>query len=506
MSGEAPRCGHDGMAGDEPPPEGWAKASLSEGLIADIQPGFACGQNNRVGEGVAHLRPMNVNETGRIDLSDMKYVPYSQADRDERLLREGDVVFNNTNSPELVGKTAHYDLPEPRAFSNHMTRLRCRLDALHPRYCAMLLHQMWREGYFGTVCNNHVSQSSVSRAVLLNTPILLPPLAEQKRIVAKAEELLTHLDAARERLNRVPAILERLRQAVVAGAFCGRLTADWRDEHPDVEPASVLLEELTTKSSEPALRSVQNQGDDGDAGEIPDTWAWTTVGACFDVKIGATPRRQEPGFWNGDIPWVSSGEVQFCRIKATRERITAAGLESSSTQLNPAGSVLLGMIGEGRTRGQSAILDIEACNNQNCAAIWVSQTPVPPEFVYYWLMCRYQETRGRGAGNEQPALNKARVQRIPLPFPPLAEQHEIVRRVEALFKLADAIERRVATATVQADKLTQSILAKAFRGELVPTEAELARREGRDYEPASALLERIQGERQVAAGGRRKRR
>jgi len=79
---------------------------------------------------------------------------------------------------------------------------------------------------------------------------------------------------------------------------------------------------------------------------------------------------------------------------------------------------------------------------------------------------------------------------MPLPVPPHAEQIDIVRRVEALFKLADAIERRVEAATKRADKLTQAILGKAFRGELVPTEAELARREGRTYEPASALLER----------------
>ena len=92
------------------------------------------------------------------------------------------------------------------------------------------------------------------------------------------------------------------------------------------------------------------------------------------------------------------------------------------------------------------------------------------------------------------------------PVPPLEEQHEIVRRVEVLFQLADAIEKRVAAATKRTDKLTQSILAKAFRGELVPTEAELARREGRSYEPASVLLERIQAERKPQGGASRSKR
>jgi len=82
-----------------------------------------------------------------------------------------------------------------------------------------------------------------------------------------------------------------------------------------------------------------------------------------------------------------------------------------------------------------------------------------------------------------------------LPIPPIAEQHEIVRRVEALFTLADAIEARVAAVTACVDRLTQAILAKAFRGELVPTEAELARREGREYESAAKLRERTRAER-----------
>jgi hypothetical protein len=92
------------------------------------------------------------------------------------------------------------------------------------------------------------------------------------------------------------------------------------------------------------------------------------------------------------------------------------------------------------------------------------------------------------------SLSTQKIARIPVPVPPLEEQREIVRRIGALFKLADLIEKRVVAASSRAGKLSQAILAKAFRGELVPTEAELARREGREYEPASVLLERIKAE------------
>jgi type I restriction enzyme, S subunit len=101
-------------------------------------------------------------------------------------------------------------------------------------------------------------------------------------------------------------------------------------------------------------------------------------------------------------------------------------------------------------------------------------------------------------GQTRPGINGQILKGALIPVPPLAEQREIIRRVETLFKLVDAIEKRVAGVTARAEKLTQAILANAFRGELVPTEAELARREGRSYESAADLLARIREERSHA--------
>ena len=129
---------------DDVIPAGWTQTTLSDGLLLDVQPGFACGSHNQKGEGVPHLRPMNVSEEGQIDLSLIKYVPAEQAIKEERIIRVGDVLFNNTNSPPLVGKTAYYADSAPRSFSNHMTRLRCRQDVFDPRFCALVLHQKWR--------------------------------------------------------------------------------------------------------------------------------------------------------------------------------------------------------------------------------------------------------------------------------------------------------------------------------------------------------------------------
>jgi type I restriction enzyme S subunit len=137
--------------------------------------------------------------------------------------------------------------------------------------------------------------------------------------------------------------------------------------------------------------------------------------------------------------------------------------------------------------------------------------PLDPQLTPYLNLYLNSDHHGRrqyeefiyGAGRPHLSFDQLRATSVSLP--PLVEQREIVRRVEALFALADKIEQRAALASRRAERLTQAILARAFRGELVPTEAELARREGRDYEPASKLLERIAAARGAATAQRRPR-
>jgi type I restriction enzyme S subunit len=148
------------------------------------------------------------------------------------------------------------------------------------------------------------------------------------------------------------------------------------------------------------------------------------------------------------------------------------------------------MIGEGKTRGQTAILKIEATINQNMAAVILRHGLLVPEYLWRWFQFQYEVTRERGSGSGPQALNCQRVRELPFCLPPLAEQFEIVRRVESLFKVADELDSRHKNACAQVDLLSQSILGKAFRGELVPTKAELARKEDREFESASSLLER----------------
>jgi type I restriction enzyme S subunit len=341
----------------------------------------------------------------------------------------------------------------------------------------------------------------LSREDIYVVEVPLPPLAEQRRIVAKLEKLLGKVDACQKRLEKIPNILKRFRQSILAAAHSGRLTTDWRKENPEVESGEVLLTRIrqarltaasSTKERNQIAEAFENErlfASDEELGfdTIPDSWTSCRIGAIGTVANGSTPSRKQDNFWGGDIPWVSSGEVHNNIITATRERISKAGYESSSVRLLPRGTTLLAMIGEGKTRGQSAVLQIEATINQNIAAIIITHGFVRPEFLWRWFQFQYEATREHGSGSGPQALNCQRVRELPFALPPLPEQQEIEHRVEELFALADQIEARYMKAKTHADKLTQSILAKAFRGELVLQDP--------DDEPASKLLEKIRSER-----------
>jgi type I restriction enzyme S subunit len=426
--------------------------------------------------------------------------------RARRPVQAGDVLFSNVRTYLRNIALVHEGL-DADVCSTGFTVLR-PTPAIESRF---LFRYVLTDEFLNRVTPQQTGTHypATSDRVVLGEVVPLPPIAEQKRIVAKVEELLARVHAARARLASVPAILKRFRQAVLAAACSGRLTSDWRDNNPGHEPASTLLQKIrlaraAASAGRPKVTlSDQNPDSDTEALEtsIPEGWTWCRVEEIASVRTGGTPSRKEPSYWGGGVPWISSGEVANCRIGATREAITEAGLQNSNAKMYPRGTVLIAMIGEGKTRGQTAILDIDAATNQNVAALVFDSGHVEPEYFWHWALGEYERHRAGGRGGNYPALNGRLVRKFPVPLPPLAEQKEIVRKIKGLFDLADAIESRLTAGTARAEKLTQAVLAKAFQGELVPTEAELARAEGRPYEPAFAILARLHSSRRVESLG-----
>ncbi|MEY8508515.1 restriction endonuclease subunit S [Lachnospiraceae bacterium 42-17] len=330
-------------------------------------------------------------------------------------------------------------------------------DMLHPKYLY----------YFCVMFNfkeldKSTTIPSLAKRDLLNIKMPVPPLPEQERIVANIEELFSELDKAVETLQTTKQQLAVYRQAVLKEALEGKYTENWRGKNPSASPQ---YDFETVKINHPVYKDTS--GDENEmALNLPKSWLKVRFGDIFDVQVGATPSRRIPAYWSGDIHWVSSGEVRFNTIFQTGERITEEGLKHSSTNIQPIGTVMLAMIGEGKTRGQAAILAVPAAHNQNTAAILVPKTPCNSKYVYYFLQMNYENTRRVGSGNNQKALNKERVRALRIPFTSFAEQKEIVEEIESRLSVCDSIEQTVDTALQQADALRQSILKEAFERRL----------------------------------------
>jgi type I restriction enzyme S subunit len=181
-----------------------------------------------------------------------------------------------------------------------------------------------------------------------------------------------------------------------------------------------------------------------EVGVIPEDWDLKKLGSIADVSAGGTPSRNVAEYWNGGIPWVTTTELDFGRIKATSQNISALGLKSSAAKLLNPGTILLALYGQGKTRGKVAILDIEATSNQACAAIVLSEAFSRP-FIFRYLASKYDFIRGLSNTGNQENLNGVIVKSIPIPLPPtLAEQEAIAGALSDADAWIESLEQLIA--------------------------------------------------------------
>ena len=379
----------------------------------------------------------------------------------EQDLRGGDILWNSTGTG-TIGRAAVFRAARDERFvaDSHVTIVRLR-DADPCWVHHWISTHTVQQAVAGIGSTNQVE---LGRETVLDLPVPRAQPDVERRTLERIEGLFTEIEEGERALEATGDAMATYRKALLQAAFTGELTEDWRGSRP-MATGHTLLSEIAARRKVATTRDPQSPAEEAMPDSLPDSWAWCSLGQLFSIYVGATPSRGEAQLWGGPIPWVSSGEVAFCRIGSTRELIAECAV--SADRVHPPGTVLLGMIGEGKTRGQAAILDIAAAHNQNCASIRVSETPILPEYVYWWLEHRYQLTRADGAGGNQPALNKARVAAIAIPLPPLAEIREIVRRLSAALAASEAATEPVIEVKGIASTLRQSILAAAFRGELV---------------------------------------
>jgi type I restriction enzyme, S subunit len=301
-----------------------------------------------------------------------------------------------------------------------------------------------------------------------NLEMPLAPVVEQKRIVAKIEKLLPKVNAVRERLIRVKVIMKRFRQSVLSTACSGRLTEEWRKCN------SIPSENKANQSY--AVRNGLNNEEDT---LLPPDWVRAAVNqVCSEIVDcpHSTPK------------WAKDGEI--C-IRTTNFRpgaldlsevryVSKATYEKRNERLKPMpGDVLYSR--EGGILGIACMIPegVKVCLGQRMMLMRTDSTRFLPPFLMHVLNSPeiQRVVTELTGGSASPHLNVGGIKNFPVPVPSTTEQKVIVRRVEALFKLADKIEKRVEVELSRTEKMAQAILAKAFRGELLSSGADLSRRE-----------------------------
>ena len=304
---------------------------------------------------------------------------------------------------------------------------------------------------------------------------------------------------------------QQLKNSILQMAVQGKLVP----QDPNDEPASVLLERIRVEKEqlikEGKIKKEKNpsvifRGADNLPYEkvgknepvciadevpfdIPESWEWVRLGNIGDWGSGATPNRTTPEYYNGNIPWLKTGDLNDNYITDIPETITELALAKTSVRLNPIGSVLIAMYGA--TIGKLGILKIPATTNQACCAC-VPFTDIYNEFLFYFLMSQKVAFVKRGEGGAQPNISKEKIVSTLMPLPPVAEQKRIVEKLRILHPYIDyyAVLEKSDIKLTQSfpEKLKKCILQYAVQGKLVPQDPA--------DEPASVLLERIRAEKE----------
>jgi type I restriction enzyme S subunit len=470
-------------------PEGWANATIAE--LFEVNPPKPP-HDRLAGNARVSFVPMDAIDAASGAITGASDRLFGEVRKGYTAFAEGDVILAKITPCFENGKAAiARKLTNGLGFGSseyHVLRSR---GAVTPEFVFQFLRQESFRASAADSMTGTAGQGRVPVTFLRNVQLPVPPLVEQNRIVTKVEELLAQVTSLRARLSRSQAILKRFRRAVLAAACSGKLTAEWRRVAGNVAAAHEHSQSADTASA------MTNRTRDAWP-EVPDSWKWHTVEDLLRNRRELSYGILKPGgFVSSGVPMVRvmdvrDGWIDVGQVVHVSPSVAAA---YARTRLEPNDVVLAVMA----TIGRAAVIPPElAGGNVNRALAVLRLGPrVVPEYMSTVLRSPVFQSAfsDEKLGSAQSRINMADLRQFSLPVPPLPEQHEILRRVNALFLLASTIEARAAASKLRVDKLPQAIMRKALVGELVPNESDLARREGRDFESATALLQRIAVER-----------
>ncbi|SEN61572.1 type I restriction enzyme, S subunit [Loktanella fryxellensis] len=425
-------------------------------------------------------------------------------------LRKGDLLV--ARMPDPLGRCCLFPLEGDERFVTVVDVCAIRLGSasIEPRYLMRAINSPSVRGMISALQSGS-TRKRISRGNLATVPIPIPPLNEQRRIVEKIEAQFDEIGKGVESLQTARATLSLYRQSLLKSAFEGRLTADWRAQNADkLETPETLLARIQAERDiryKAALDAWQTAltkwRADGEKVKkpakpkrlalldtvpapfaIPADWFVLSVGSLGRVETGATPPTKSKENFGGDIPFFKPTDLEAgVDVREAREFLSEIGAEKSRPF--SAGSILVTCIGA--TIGKTGLAGVDAACNQQINYI----EPDPnfePRFIYYQTISPFfqDQIKDNASSTTLPILNKGKFSKLPAIICSPTEQAKIVQILDARLDAAARLETEIDAALTRADALRQSILKKAFSGQLVPQDP--------DDEPASVLLERIKVE------------
>ena len=408
-------------------PEGWVWCRLED--IAYVASGSTPDKTCFVKEGIPYLKMYNL----RNQEIDFDYQPQyiTEEIHNSKLQRSrtevGDLIMNIVGPP--LGKLAIIPATLPQANFNQAAVLirpyKYKEDLV--LYLKSYLEEMSEINSIAT--RGSAGQVNISLTQSQNMRIPLPPLAEQQRIIAEISKWFALINQIEQGKIDLQTIIKQTKSKILDLAIHGKLVP----QDPNDEPAIELLKRIN-----PDFTPCDNGHYTQLPFETPQNWSWTTLGKIGKWQSGSTPNRLNKDYYNGNIPWLKTGDLNDGYITHIPESITEKALNETSVKLNPTGSVLIAMYGA--TIGKIGILTFPATTNQACCACEVFNG-IDKEFLFLFLLSHREEFIKMGGGGAQPNISKEKILNTYIPLPPFAEQKRIVNTVNVLFtKLDDIME------------------------------------------------------------------